>query len=57
MIESHKNQDVFKAISEELKAKFRVWYRDDGFISKFIMLEKSDESLGENLKKWLIDGN
>lgn len=57
MIESHKNQDVFKAISEELKAKFRVWYRNDGFISKFIMLEKSDENLGENLKKWLIDGN
>src|SRR5699024_8176012 len=30
IIESHKNQDVFKAVSEELKAKFRVWYRDDG---------------------------
>jgi hypothetical protein len=57
IIESHKNQDVFKVVSEELKAKFRVWYRDDGFISKFIMLEKSDEYLGENLKKWLIDGN
>jgi len=57
MIECHKNQDIFKAISGELMAKFRVWYRDDGFISKIIMLEKSEEHLGENLKKWLIDGN
>jgi len=57
IIESHKNQDVFKAVSEELKAKFRVWHRDDGFISKIVMLEKSNENLGENLKKWLIDGN
>lgn len=57
MIESHKNQDIFKVISEKLKARFKVWYRDDGFISKFIMLEKTDENLGENLKKWLIDGN
>jgi hypothetical protein len=57
MVESHKNQDIFKAVSEDSKAKFRVWYRDDGFISKIIMLEKSDENLGENLKKWLIDGN
>lgn len=57
IIESHKNQDVFKAVSEKLKAKFRVWYRDDGFISKFIMLERTDENLGENLKKWLVDGN
>lgn len=57
IVETHNNQDVFKAISSEAKAKFRVWYRDDGFISKFIMLEKSDENLGDNLKKWLIDGN
>ena len=57
IIESHKNQDVFKAVSDELRAKFRVWYRDDGFISKFTMLERTNENLGENLKKWLIDGN
>ena len=55
IIESHKNQDLFKVISEEIKAKFRVWYSYDGFITKFIMLEKSNENLGENLKKWLID--
>lgn len=57
IIETHNNQDIFKAVSGESKAKFRVWYRNDGFISQFIMLEKSDDTLGENLKKWLIDGN
>lgn len=57
MIESHKNQDIFKAVSDESKATFRVWYRNDGFISKFTILEKTDDNLGESLKKWLIDGN
>lgn len=57
LIEQHSNQDIFKAVSFEGQAKFRVWYRNDGFISKFIMLEKTDENFGENLKKWLIDGN
>ena len=57
IIETHNNQDIFTASSGEVKAKFRVWYRNDGFISQFIMLEKSDENLGDNLKKWLIDGN
>jgi hypothetical protein len=55
--ETHANQDIFSIGLGEAKAKFRVWYRNDGFISQFIMLEKSDENLGENLKKWLIDGN
>lgn len=57
IVETHNNQDIFIAISGEAKAKFRVWYRNDGFISQFNMLEKSNEKLGENLKKWLIDGN
>jgi len=57
LIETHNNQDIFNAVSGERRAKFRVWYRNDGFISKFIMLEKSDDSLGEILKNWLIDGN
>jgi len=57
LIELHNNQDIFRVTSDRLKAKFRVWYRNDGFISKFIMLEKSNENLGENFKKWLIDGN
>lgn len=55
--ETHNNQDIFKATSGDTKAKFRIWYRNDGFISQFIMLEKSDENLGDNIKKWLIDGN
>ncbi len=57
ILESHNYQDVFRVVSEGLKAKFRIWYSDDGFITQFIMLEKSDENLGQNLKKWLIDGN
>lgn len=57
IVETHNNQDIFKVISGEAKAKFRVWYRNDGFISQFNILEKSNEKLGENLKKWLIDGN
>ncbi len=57
IIETHNNQDIFRAISGETKAKFKVWYRNDGFISQFIMLEKSDENLGEKFKKWLVDGN
>jgi hypothetical protein len=57
IIESHNNQDVLKITSIDALAKFRVWYRKDGFISKIIMEMKSVENLGENLKKWLIDGN
>lgn len=57
IVETHNNQDIFKAISVEAKAKFRVWYRNDGFISQFNILEKSNEKLGEKLKEWLIDGN
>lgn len=57
IVESHDNQDIFKVHNNEIIAKFRVWYRNDGFISKFIMLEKKDENLGENLKNWLLNGN
>ena len=53
--DSHNNQDVFRISSNLENAKFKVWYSNDGFISQFIMLEKSNDSLGENLKKWLID--
>ncbi|MCX7954433.1 MAG: NERD domain-containing protein [Bacteroidales bacterium] len=34
MVENHKNQDIFIAVSKSSKTKFRVWYRDNGFISK-----------------------
>lgn len=57
IVETHNHQDVFEVISFDAKARFRVWFREDGFISKFIMLQKSNEGLGEKLKKWLIDGN
>lgn len=57
LIESHNYQDIFKVTSGETKGKFRVWYGNDGFISKFIIMEKSNENLGGNLKKWLLDGN
>lgn len=57
IVETHNYQDVFRVFSEIAKAKFKVYYRNGGFFSQFIMLEKSDETLGENLKKWLIDGN
>ncbi len=63
LIESHENQDVLIIYGNESNAKFQIYYgtseanKTKGFITKFIMKEKSNENLGENLKKWLIDGN
>lgn len=57
IIEAHNNQDVFSVSNNVSKAKFRVWYRNDGFFSQFIILEKSDEYIITNLKTWLLDGN
>lgn len=57
IVEQHNNQDIFKINSGDIYAKFKTWYRNDGFISKFIVLEKSNVGLGENLKKWLLNGN
>jgi hypothetical protein len=57
LIESHNNQDVFKVGADETIAKFRVWYFNNGFISQFIILEKKEESMGEMLKNWLLNGN
>jgi hypothetical protein len=55
LIESHNYQDVFYVFSETGKAKLRVWYGGDGFINKISIIEKSDENLSKNIKKWLID--
>ena len=55
IIESLKYHDIFQAISDEAKAKFEIWYRDNGFISQFVMLDKTNENLGNNFKKWLVD--
>lgn len=57
LTESHNNQDVFSIKSMEREAKFRVYYSNDGFITQFLMISKSDERFGEDLKKWLIDGD
>lgn len=58
LMESHKYQDVFSicgGINES--AKFRVWYGDDEFIRKIVVLQKSTIELGQNLQKWLLIGN
>ena len=63
LMESHDNQDVLKVQNDISNAKFQIWYgtseanKTKGFFTKFIMLNKSEENLGNNLKKWLIDGN
>lgn len=57
-IETHNNQDIFLIKNEEgSSAKIRVWYRNDGFFSKIVILEKSNNEIGDNLKKWLLNGN
>ncbi len=56
LIQSHNNQDVFRAIREKEKLTFRVWYgtsekhHTKGFFSKIEVLEKSSESILEQIK-------
>lgn len=58
LIKSHNNQDVFWVGNMNGKfAKFRVWYRNDGFFTKIALFEKCDSEISEDLKKWLLDGN
>ena len=58
LTESHKNQDVFSISGgNNESAKIRVWYGNDGFFRKIVVLQKSKIELGENLKKWLLNGN
>jgi len=58
LIESHKNQDIFSISGENNEsARIRVWYSDDGFFRKIVVLQKSTIELGENLKNWLLNGN
>lgn len=56
LIETHMHQDILTVNNKLSKVKFRLWYGDDGFFTQFIILEKSDENISTNLKKWLIDG-
>ena len=56
IIQSHNNQDVFRASSENDKLAFRVWYgtsennHKKGFFSKIEVLEKTSESILEQIK-------
>ena len=56
IIQSHNNQDVFRAFSEKDQLTFRVWYgtsennHTKGFFSKFEVLEKTSESFLEQIK-------
>lgn len=56
IIQSHNNQDVFSAVSDDEKVIFRVWYgtslqnHTKGFFSKVEILEKSSETIVEKIK-------
>lgn len=60
LIESHNNQDIFTAINDKNKIKFKVWYgtsekeKTKGFINKIVVLEKTELDLGSKLKTWLL---
>ncbi|MFV0143620.1 MULTISPECIES: hypothetical protein [Empedobacter] len=57
IIQSHKNQDVFRATSEKDDLTFRAWYgtsennHTKGFFSKIEILEKSSDILMAIIKK------
>jgi hypothetical protein len=58
LVESHNNQDIFSIVNKNsVSAKIRVWYRNDGFFSKIVILEKSDNEISDNLNKWLLNAN
>lgn len=56
LMQSHNNQDVFRATCEKESLTLRVWYgtseknHTKGFFSKIEVLEKSSESLLEQIK-------
>ncbi len=56
IIQSHNNQDIFRAICEKDNLIFRVWYgtseqnHTKGFFSKIEVLEKSSEIILEKVK-------
>ena len=56
IIQSHNNQDIFRAICEKDNLIFRVWYgtseqnHTKGFFSKIEVLEKSSEIILEKIK-------
>ncbi|MCG2792612.1 MAG: hypothetical protein L6262_03565 [Weeksellaceae bacterium] len=56
IIQSHNNQDIFRATCENDNLIFRVWYgtseqsKSKGFFSKIEVLEKSSETILEKVK-------
>jgi len=60
MIESHNNQDILEVFNLDQHIKFRVWYgtsekeKTKGFITKIVIIEKSNEHLGQTLKSWIL---
>ena len=63
LIESHNNQDIFAATKGKEYIKFRVWYgtsvneRSKGFINKIVVIEKSENHLGQFLKNIIFNGH
>lgn len=57
IIQSHNNQDIFRATHEKDSLSFRVWYgtseqnHTKGFFSKIEVLEKSSETFLEKIKE------
>ena len=55
-MDSHNNQDIFRAACEKDSLAFRVWYgtseqnHTKGFFSKIEVLEKSSETILEKVK-------
>jgi hypothetical protein len=56
IIQSHNNQDIFRATCDKDSLTFRVWYgtseqnHTKGFFSKIEVLEKSSETILEKVK-------
>jgi hypothetical protein len=58
LLEQHKHQDIFRISDDAGKvAVIRVWYGDDGFFRKVVVLEKSEDQLGEDIENWLLHGD
>ena len=56
ILEEHNNQTVFKLSNDKKYARFRLWYLNEGFFTKMVMIEKTSTELGDEIKHLLIDG-
>ena len=57
MTEDHNNQNVFTIKKGSICGKFRIYFTLVGFFTKMVMIEKSTEELGSEMKAILLDGN